>query len=165
MLMPRRQVTRTAAASQPSDTKHEILIWQVKREQREAEERQRELEELDRDTRTVFAYNLSTKAGERDLFEFFTRAGGVRGCYCMVGSHATQNAIVYTAWACYKNWVQTIPYGAAIPFALLGFPSHTHATPCVAQCRHGEAAAGTSLLATRARSLGSLLGFPGLGER
>jgi hypothetical protein len=83
--MPRRQVTRTAAASQPSDTKHEILIWQVKREQREAEERQRELEELDRDTRTVFAYNLSTKAGERDLFEFFTRAGGVRGCYCMVG--------------------------------------------------------------------------------
>jgi RNA recognition motif-containing protein len=26
----------------------------------------------------VFAYNLSTKAGERDIFEFFSQAGGVR---------------------------------------------------------------------------------------
>ncbi len=46
-------------------------------EKREAEARARELEELDRDTRTVFAYNVSTKADERDLFEFFTKAGKV----------------------------------------------------------------------------------------
>lgn len=51
---------------------------QLQKEKREAEERQRELEELDRDTRTVFAYNLATKAGERDIFEFFSQAGGVR---------------------------------------------------------------------------------------
>ena len=30
-----------------------------------------------RDTRTIFAYNLSTKAGERDIFEFFGQAGSV----------------------------------------------------------------------------------------
>ena len=46
-------------------------------EKREAEARARELAELDRDTRTVFAYNVSTKADERDLFEFFTQAGTV----------------------------------------------------------------------------------------
>ena len=46
-------------------------------EKREAELRQRELEELDRDIRTVFAFNVSTKADERDLFEFFSKAGVV----------------------------------------------------------------------------------------
>ena len=49
----------------------------LRQERREAELRARELEELDRDTRTVFAYNVSTKADERDLFEFFTAAGTV----------------------------------------------------------------------------------------
>ena len=46
-------------------------------EKREVEARQRELEDLDRDIRTVFAYNVSTKADERDLFEFFSAAGTV----------------------------------------------------------------------------------------
>lgn len=44
----------------------------------EQRERERELKELDRDTRTVFAYNLNLKADEKDLFDFFTRAGTVR---------------------------------------------------------------------------------------
>ncbi len=44
----------------------------------EAREREKELKELDRDTRTVFAYNLNLKADERDLFEFFSQAGEVR---------------------------------------------------------------------------------------
>lgn len=45
---------------------------------REVEERKKELEKLERDTRTVFAYNMSTKAYEWDLFEFFSRAGTVQ---------------------------------------------------------------------------------------
>jgi RNA-binding protein 39 len=49
----------------------------LRQERREAELRARELEELDRDVRTVFAYNVSTKADERDLFEFFSGAGTV----------------------------------------------------------------------------------------
>ena len=48
-------------------------------ETREQRERERELKELDRDTRTVFAYNLNLKADEKDIFEFFSRAGTVRG--------------------------------------------------------------------------------------
>jgi RNA-binding protein 39 len=36
-----------------------------------------EFEALDRDVRTVFAYNLSLKAEEKDIFQFFARAGPV----------------------------------------------------------------------------------------
>ena len=43
----------------------------------EARDRERELQELDRDIRTVFLYNLSLKAQERDIFELFSRAGKV----------------------------------------------------------------------------------------
>lgn len=46
-------------------------------EVREQREREKELEALDRDTRTVFAYNLPLKADERDIFEFFSQAGKV----------------------------------------------------------------------------------------
>ena len=41
-------------------------------------EREKEIKELDRDIRTVFAYNLNLKADERDLFDFFSQAGEVR---------------------------------------------------------------------------------------
>lgn len=44
---------------------------------REQREKERELKELDRDIRTVFAYNLPLKADERDLFEFFSKAGPI----------------------------------------------------------------------------------------
>ena len=44
-------------------------------EVREQRERERELKELDRDIRTVFAYNLPLRADERDLFKFFSAAG------------------------------------------------------------------------------------------
>lgn len=46
-------------------------------EVRELREQEKELQRLDRDTRTVFAYNLSLKADERDLFDFFSEAGTV----------------------------------------------------------------------------------------
>lgn len=42
-----------------------------------AREKERELAELERATRTVFAYNLNVKADERDLFQFFSVAGQV----------------------------------------------------------------------------------------
>lgn len=45
-------------------------------EVRAERERQAELEALDRDTRTVFAYNLPLRAEEKEIFQFFIRAGG-----------------------------------------------------------------------------------------
>ena len=50
---------------------------QRRAEERALEKQRRELEALERDARTVFAYNLSTKADERDVFQFFGRAGVV----------------------------------------------------------------------------------------
>jgi RNA-binding protein 39 len=47
-------------------------------EVRLAREKERELKELERATRTVFAFNLNIKADERDIFEFFAKAGEVR---------------------------------------------------------------------------------------
>ena len=46
-------------------------------EVKEQRDRERELMELDRDIRTVFAFNLSLKADERDIFELFSKAGQV----------------------------------------------------------------------------------------
>lgn len=46
-------------------------------EVREQRERERELMELDRDIRTVFAYNLNLRADEKDIFKFFSKAGTV----------------------------------------------------------------------------------------
>ncbi len=43
-----------------------------------AREKERELKELERATRTVFAYNISLKAGEREIFDFFSGAGVYR---------------------------------------------------------------------------------------
>ena len=48
-----------------------------RKEEKELERQKAELEKLDRDTRTVFAYNLSTKADERDIYKFFSKAGTV----------------------------------------------------------------------------------------
>ena len=45
-----------------------------RKEERELERQKAELEKLDRDTRTVFVYNLSTKADERDIYQFFNNA-------------------------------------------------------------------------------------------
>lgn len=46
-------------------------------EVRAARERERELKELERATRTVFAFNLNIKADERDIYDFFSKAGQV----------------------------------------------------------------------------------------
>jgi len=48
-----------------------------KRQEREADRQRRELEKLDRDTRTVFVTNLSTKLDERGIFKFFSKVGKV----------------------------------------------------------------------------------------
>ncbi|GIL63854.1 hypothetical protein Vafri_17719 [Volvox africanus] len=45
--------------------------------ERIAREKERELRELERATRTVFVHNLSLRADERDLFEFFSKVGRV----------------------------------------------------------------------------------------
>lgn len=46
-------------------------------EVREERAREKELRDMERDTRTVFAYNLNLKADERDIFTFFSTAGTV----------------------------------------------------------------------------------------
>ena len=46
-------------------------------EERLAREKEKELKEMDRATRTVFACNLNLKADERDIFKFFSQAGTV----------------------------------------------------------------------------------------
>ena len=46
-------------------------------EVREQRERERELMELDRDIRTIFAYNLPLRATEKELFQFFSSAGQI----------------------------------------------------------------------------------------
>jgi RNA-binding protein 23/39 len=48
-----------------------------RKEERRAMEEKRALEKIDRDTRTCFAYNLSSKSDERDIFKFFMKAGEV----------------------------------------------------------------------------------------
>mmetsp|Transcript_17252 Transcript_17252/g.51806 ORF Transcript_17252/g.51806 Transcript_17252/m.51806 type:complete len:577 (-) Transcript_17252:1395-3125(-) len=47
-------------------------------EERMAREKERELKEMDRATRTVFASNVHPKAVEKDIFEFFSQAGTVQ---------------------------------------------------------------------------------------
>lgn len=52
-------------------------------EVRAQRERERELAELERATRTVFAYNINIKADERDIYEFFSKAGEVSWDLCL----------------------------------------------------------------------------------
>jgi RNA-binding protein 39 len=47
-------------------------------EVRAERQQQAELEALDRDTRTVFAYNLPLRAEEKEIFQFFMKAGEQR---------------------------------------------------------------------------------------
>ena len=86
-LRVRKQVRRVASPT--SGTLHlvggsgiELQLSHCRKERtppevREQRERERELRELDRDIRTVFAFNLPLKADERNLFEFFSKAGQV----------------------------------------------------------------------------------------
>ena len=69
----RPPLTHVCACAPPSTRRRERTPPEV----REAREKERELKELDRDIRTVFAYNLPLKADERDLFEFFSKGGTV----------------------------------------------------------------------------------------
>ena len=69
---PRRDRRETSAERAEREAMRER-----RREEREMERKRRELETLERDARTVFAYNLSTKADERDIFQFFSAVGTV----------------------------------------------------------------------------------------
>lgn len=60
-------------------------------EVREQRERDKELEALDRDTRTVFAYNLPIKGDERDIFEFFSKAGRVNDVRIICDRHTKRS--------------------------------------------------------------------------
>ena len=70
---PRRRDRRETSAERADRE----AIRERRREEREMERKRRELERLERDARTVFAYNLSTKADEREIFQFFSAAGTV----------------------------------------------------------------------------------------
>jgi RNA-binding protein 39 len=69
-----RSRSRSKGGSKLTDEEREAEKKR-RREERESEQQKRELEKLDRDTRTVFAYNLSTKADEREIYKFFSAAG------------------------------------------------------------------------------------------
>ncbi|XP_014513595.2 RNA-binding protein 39 isoform X3 [Vigna radiata var. radiata] len=56
----------------------EILCWEIWRHKEKKEEATQPDPDPERDQRTVFAYQISLKADERDVYEFFSRAGKVR---------------------------------------------------------------------------------------
>ncbi|KAF6259385.1 splicing factor, CC1-like protein [Scenedesmus sp. NREL 46B-D3] len=60
-------------------------------EVRAAREKERELKELERATRTVFAFNLNIKADERDIFEFFAKAGEVTDIRLITDRHTKRS--------------------------------------------------------------------------
>mmetsp|Transcript_18516 Transcript_18516/g.63098 ORF Transcript_18516/g.63098 Transcript_18516/m.63098 type:complete len:517 (-) Transcript_18516:1501-3051(-) len=73
----RHRRERERSPEPPRDYAREALERAQAEEQRELAARKKELEDLDRDARTVFAYNLNTKADERAIFTFFSAAGTV----------------------------------------------------------------------------------------
>lgn len=62
---------------QYANTEYVDHSYHAAQEARAQRERERKESQRERDTRTVFASNLSTKCEERDLFEFFSKAGTV----------------------------------------------------------------------------------------
>jgi RNA recognition motif-containing protein len=81
-------------------------------EVRLAREKERELKELERATRTVFAFNLNIKADERDIFEFFAKAGEVRlgllrvrysGAGCVLCAAEVQHVPGYAVMCCSRS--------------------------------------------------------------
>ena len=62
---------------QYANTEYVDHSYHAAQEARAQRERERKGSQRERDTRTVFASNLSTKCEERDLFEFFSKAGTV----------------------------------------------------------------------------------------
>lgn len=69
-------------------------------EVREARERERELAELERATRTVFAYNINLKADERDIYEFFSKGGEVTDIRLITDRHTKRSkGLAYVEFA------------------------------------------------------------------
>lgn len=56
-----------------------------------AREKERELRELERATRTIFVFNLSLKVDERDLFEFFSKVGRVVDIKLITDKHTRKS--------------------------------------------------------------------------
>jgi len=69
-------------------------------EMRLQRERERELKELERATRTVFAYNLNIKADERDIYDFFCKAGEVRALRTQQQEKELQLQLMHGAVCC-----------------------------------------------------------------
>lgn len=91
-------------------------------EVREAREQEKELQRLDRDTRTVFAYNLSLKADERDLFDFFSEAGSVVDIRIICDRHTKRSKGF--AYIEYEDRVRA-DYGCTCCM-IITHPLHTH---------------------------------------
>jgi len=70
--------SHSGEAKKQNRTKAKELEREEKRKRDRDERRLREVDDGDRDSRTVFAYNLPLRANERDLFDFFGKAGKVR---------------------------------------------------------------------------------------
>lgn len=75
---------------------------------REQREKERELKELDRDIRTVFAFNLPLKAEEFDLFQFFSKAGVVEDVRIIMDRNTRKSKGF--AYIEYANRVRCRPY-------------------------------------------------------
>lgn len=79
----RRSRSRSRSRSRDRRRRHRSRSYDRHRQPRRERERERlskeeeELKQLERTTRTIQAYNLSLKAEERDLFEFFSKAGKI----------------------------------------------------------------------------------------
>ena len=74
---PKRGGDRGGARETSVERVERDQLRERRKEEREIERKRKELETLERDARTVFAYNLSTKADEREIFQFFSAVGTV----------------------------------------------------------------------------------------
>lgn len=70
-----RSPERTYRRPRSPPRRREVTPPEVRAER----ERAAEMEALDRDTRTVFAYNLPLRAEEKEIFQFFIKAGALGG--------------------------------------------------------------------------------------
>lgn len=92
-----------------------------------AREKERELKELERATRTVFAFNLNIKADERDIWEFFSKVGAAKDGG-MLGSCLPPRCRSCLAWcvSC-GHIIQNLGFGSACMSALVCRITYPHA--------------------------------------
>ncbi|PIN19142.1 hypothetical protein CDL12_08141 [Handroanthus impetiginosus] len=74
------------------------LSWVVRRYKEKKEEAVEPEADPERDQRTVFAYQISLKAGERDVYEFFSRAGKVRDVQLIMDRNTRRSKGVFESF-------------------------------------------------------------------